>query len=1061
MFDMNQLCLTTRMNLPRRGRKVTSDGGAASRQHDDVCQYTVRLGTFGHERKSRMTSLRYTRLALTVPAVCCMLLLNPGFAKASDYYKYEIIARSTPYISTLLDIFPNVSVNNNGLVAFTTRPSSGVGTSLFVGDERSITEVFPSAYTFGPPQINDRNQILAAQVLGSLGRVLLQSFTLGSSPKLIQTSDSTAIFNYSSIFPEVSINNVSTPGLSSVVFTGVVGRNELVLSTPSPIPEIVSPNRRPIGLPASPVIADDGSVVVRDGNQTTSPIVVFNNDLKSVRREVATSADFSRLGQRPGIDDGQVVVFYGDLINNAFGTTAGPGIFAAIDTSSGWVIQRIAGVAGNGVLDPGETFIDANLNGIFDSGIDVEVGPNIFNPDDRVGVNATQQPQVFGAGVATQPAQRAVTVTYVGFDSITGKKMLYSSRLNFFISPTGAPTPPPFDPRGANLFTVSTAAPVARVGENLGVFFDFAGQPVSVQDLSVYDPVNSRDRGDVAFRVVLDDGTRAVVRARPQQVVFLDFDPINNYVPTALSQSLFKAAGVNKPGWQGNLDTFLSLEAFNRPEFIGAVNAIQDSIVATVQNAFDDLSPGSGLSVNVKVLGRVRELAPTEGPFIRVYVGDSPNTDANPNGVAGIAPLDLFNQERSDNNPSIAGYLQRTPLIFIDNFRRDFVDASGNVVRLKDVGNPVDPLSKITVDEFVNAVGTTIAHEVGHALGLRHLDDTKNNLIMNRRRNFNEVRSRRVFGNSLVQLQDSDLFDTHPQPSLFLGVQGSENSGARLALSVGSDADLSVLSRNAPNPNVQKSNNRFAYSLAATTLNNARSVVRAAIGVVPLGQEDAEPELIDLGAGDLATLLRRDINVSFGDQIFVVASTTGNGIDIFGVAQGFTGNVRDIDLTSQLLVLTDGRIRANLFDAAGQPVPVALSLYQLTDSGPVQIGTVGAAVNNPTAADVTAQVNVARGGLRFDRATGRFVQAVTLTNTGTNAIAGPVSLVLDNLGAGVTLANGTGTTATVVPTGSPYINVGTGGLGAGKTATVRLEFASLVNTGVGYNTRVLAGPGTR
>jgi hypothetical protein len=80
------------------------------------------------------------------------------------------------------------------------------------------------------------------------------------------------------------------------------------------------------------------------------------------------------------------------------------------------------------------------------------------------------------------------------------------------------------------------------------------------------------------------------------------------------------------------------------------------------------------------------------------------------------------------------------------------------------------------------------------------------------------------------------------------------------------------------------------------------------------------PEWIDLGGGDLTTLLNQDILVRPDDQLFLVASTDGNGIDIFGVAQGYSGSVDTIDLTNGLLVLTEQRIRGDLFDATGQPL---------------------------------------------------------------------------------------------------------------------------------------------
>ncbi len=76
--------------------------------------------------------------------------------------------------------------------------------------------------------------------------------------------------------------------------------------------------------------------------------------------------------------------------------------------------------------------------------------------------------------------------------------------------------------------------------------------------------------------------------------------------------------------------------------------------------------------------------------------------------------------------------------------------------------------------------------------------------------------------------------------------------------------------------------------------------------------------------------------------------------------------------------------------------------------------------------NVTAQVKVKRDRIKVDKATGRLSQTVTLTNTSAVALPGPVSLVLDNLSAGVRLAldsgSGNGTTSASGPSGVFYHN---------------------------------------
>ena len=122
------------------------------------------------------------------------------------------------------------------------------------------------------------------------------------------------------------------------------------------------------------------------GNPTgRQQIVLYDSSLDLV---AATNLiHFSQVGQSPGIsDDGQIVVFYGNL--TGAGKMAldidneGPGIFASIETDSGWVTTRVSGIAGNNNLDPGETFIDNNNNGLFDPG-ETEVGPIGYDADAR------------------------------------------------------------------------------------------------------------------------------------------------------------------------------------------------------------------------------------------------------------------------------------------------------------------------------------------------------------------------------------------------------------------------------------------------------------------------------------------------------------------------------------------------------------------------------------------------------------------------------------------------------------------------------------------------------
>jgi hypothetical protein len=100
--------------------------------------------------------------------------------------------------------------------------------------------------------------------------------------------------------------------------------------------------------------------------------------------------------------------------------------------------------------------------------------------------------------------------------------------------------------------------------------------------------------------------------------------------------------------------------------------------------------------------------------------------------------------------------------------------------------------------------------------------------------------------------------------------------------------------------------------------------------------------------------------------------------------------------------------------------------------------------------------SVTRSGLVRDRRTQHIVQQLTVTNTSTRTLAGPVFLVLDGLSSNATLANAAGVTNTE-PFGHPFVMVpGTsGGLAAGASATVVLEFSNPSNALTTYDIRLL------
>jgi hypothetical protein len=99
---------------------------------------------------------------------------------------------------------------------------------------------------------------------------------------------------------------------------------------------------------------------------------------------------------------------------------------------------------------------------------------------------------------------------------------------------------------------------------------------------------------------------------------------------------------------------------------------------------------------------------------------------------------------------------------------------------------------------------------------------------------------------------------------------------------------------------------------------------------------------------------------------------------------------------------------------------------------------------NVAPADVGASVRMTQQGATLNRTTGKYVGGVTVANTGTTALAGPLWLALNGLTSGVTLDNAGGTTG-----GAPYVVVA-GPLNPGATLTVPLTFTNPNRVAIGY-----------
>jgi hypothetical protein len=106
-------------------------------------------------------------------------------------------------------------------------------------------------------------------------------------------------------------------------------------------------------------------------------------------------------------------------------------------------------------------------------------------------------------------------------------------------------------------------------------------------------------------------------------------------------------------------------------------------------------------------------------------------------------------------------------------------------------------------------------------------------------------------------------------------------------------------------------------------------------------------------------------------------------------------------------------------------------------------------------ADASGTLSLTRSGFTLNRRTNTMVQTVTIKNTGSAAVNGPINLVLDGLSLNTSLTNANGTTANVIPTGSPYLTVSNTSLAAGASTVATLQFAVPASGGITYTPRTL------
>ena len=427
----------------------------------------------------------------------------------STAYDFSMIAKTGEIGLTGTSNVP--SINDAGKVAFVGQFADGNG--IVVGDGTKLpTNINPNlshtpSLTFSPAvQINNTDRVVAVDRNSASGYTSYQlrtwnadatnAFLIWESAGIPRHSGDhfDAISSFSTINNTneiVSPSLISTPNTTSwnLQYQSSIADHETIGTFPAP-------------QSLRPMAADGEKVVARAGNVATSPIDLYSRLPGGVFLTTSiagASTGFTALGQAPGIsEDGKVIAFYGER-SPASGMPAVPGIFASVLTpDKGRVIVQVAGISGNNVLDPGETFTDLNHNGVFDSG-EGDTGPiTALDPNARVDANDS-------------------TILFTATDA-SGHKAIFTATLNLA------------DPTNPDSITFEEQTEVVSVGQKVHTDRGDA----TIADLAIDRSINTG--GQVAFWASTDIGS-VVLRANPLRRPIIFLPGIAGDMPTAATYS--------------------------------------------------------------------------------------------------------------------------------------------------------------------------------------------------------------------------------------------------------------------------------------------------------------------------------------------------------------------------------------------------------------------------------------------------------------------------------------------------------------------------------------------
>jgi hypothetical protein len=816
----------------------------------------------------------------------------------SAFYDLETLATTGGQFTSIGNLVAINDSSNLGTVAFTATTAQGSG--IYTTDGHSGIQLVNPSFASSPTRdfglgvaINDAGQITARD-RSSIGSATdhVRIWKVGAEPndtRVAQAPDETNGFSTLQAFTDINNQGdvVYVAQSSDGVYRSIQFESH---NNIDPNASITVAYMQGAGRPSSkPQLTDDGRVLFYSSNTLGGSIKLATITGDKVKSEIiGDSLGIVKFGSDPGISsDGRIIVFSGQ---KADGSTV---IYASYMAGGVRQYFRIAGGEDSrGHLDDFKPF-------------DLTTAVRVNN---------------------TLATERGVTIVFQG-DSASVGEGIYSTRLSFFPPFVGNFDPDnPVDPHQLGSVQVGGILPVALVN-------DIVGSGAKIQSVILWDGINDINRGEIAFWAEMDDGSQRIIRATEMQVVWVDFNPQAQSfggVPYGNLLTLQKV-GVLAPWgdnlWTGSMESVLRGMGLNID-----YDAFKADIVNAVQSSF------TSVSVDVRILSGNEADKPkyvpnpmlkltgerildgdgvdvVHGGFQTVYVGGVPvkNTDLGyaTVGLFGTGGLDYFNALYDD-----------FAFAFVNNIYKPYLFHDRSV-------------TAISSSERIEALASTIAHEIGHNLGLYHLKVDLTAEVMHGSTRVGEFEQPEVFSSFPFPIANSDHIDTIDNVT--------ESSLDRLVFAAGSrfygiDKTYSV-----PNPVLIVSNVANATAKLGVNLTGSPITVRGlVVGVVDVGAGDTLPDYYDLGSGDLATLLSSaNIPIGVNDSVIILGSTTGAALDIVGTVDNLAVG-GTFSATNALEISSDPRLRL--------PVTATTTNFQLFDASgatPVSLGSISVQATPP------------------------------------------------------------------------------------------------------------------